>query len=832
MFYRYRIGSNLSHLYTRSFINMDAVSSSYHIPLVILSIVIAIIASYAALDLAIQVNKAKSIARHIWISAGAFAMGVGIWAMHFIAMLAFHLSIPVTYDFTLVIVSILPAIVASGLALFIISRATMGKRQVLLGAFFMAVGIVSMHFTGIEAMKMDAVIEYNRFLWGLSAIIAIVVSVVALYLLSFVSQNYQSTKIQWVKSVSALIMGSAISGMHYTGMAAASYLPHHHADLSGAAPFDSTLLAYAIGIVILILLGLVFISTFIDRRFEYQSIQSERKFRSLIESANDAIILSDSTGTIISWNKGAECIFGFNKNEALGKKLQIIIPKKYQKAHQKGMDRYIATGEPKVMGKTVELEGVRKDGNEFPIELSLASWKEEGDIFFSSIIRDITERKRNEEKINQMVYRDPLTGLPNRLLLNDRLSQALDQANENKQTLGIMFIDLDRFKFINDTLGHAVGDQLLIEISQRIQSCVGKADTVCRQGGDEFIVLIQNTTSNEVTKKAHKIIDLFSQSVMIGVNELFITPSIGIAMYPGDGWDIETLIKNADTAMYRVKEQGKNSFQFYTPEMNEAVSKKMQLEIGLRKALEGNEFHIVYQPQIDVQSGKVIGAEALLRWEHPEWGSISPAEFIPIAEETGLILQIGEWVLRGACLQNKKWQDEGFPLLRMAVNISSRQFQQNDLVERVNKILTETELAPQYLELELTESIIQDSKYAVAIMQQLKEMGIHLSIDDFGTGYSSLSYLKTFPIHTLKIDQSFTRNIYKDPKDASLVETIITMAHNLDLKVIAEGVETEEQLKFLQQKQCNEAQGYFFSRPISASAMEAILQGKSLVKVY
>jgi diguanylate cyclase len=810
---------------------MDAVSSSYHTPLVILSIVIAIIASYAALDLAIQVHKAKSTVRNIWIGAGAFAMGMGIWAMHFIAMLAFHLSIPVTYDYTMVIVSILPAIVASALALFIIGRKVMGEFQVLLGALFMATGIVSMHYTGMEAMKMDAAIVYNPYLWVLSAIIAFVASVAALYLLSFVSQNYQSTKLPWIKAGSALIMGIAISGMHYTGMAAASYKPHNHTSLA-SAPFNSTLLAYAIGIVILILLGLVFISTFIDRRFENQSIQSERKFRSVIESANDAIILSDNKGTIISWNKGAESIFGFKKSEVLGKKLQIIIPKKYQEAHQKGMARYIATGEEKVIGQTVELEGVRKDGSEFPIELSLASWKEDGNVFFSSIIRDITLRKRNEEKINQMVYRDPLTGLPNRLLLNDRLSQALDQANENKQTMGIMFIDLDRFKYINDTLGHAVGDELLIEVAKRIEACVGKTDTVSRQGGDEFIVLIPNTTADEVTKIAQKIIDSFGQSVMVEGHELFITPSIGIAMYPGDGRDIETLIKNADTAMYRVKDQGKNSFQFYTPEMNEAVTKKMKLEVGLRKALERNEFHIVYQPQIDVTSGAVIGAEALLRWEHPEWGSISPAEFIPIAEETGLILQIGEWVLKGACLQNKQWQDEGLQPLRIAVNISSRQFQQIDLVERVGKILAEIGLAPEYLELELTESIIQDSKYAVAKMQQLKEMGIHLSIDDFGTGYSSLSYLKTFPIHTLKIDRSFTSNIYADPKDASLVETIIAMAHNLDLNVIAEGVETEEQLQFLQAKACNEAQGYYFSRPVSAVDMEVILQDRSAAEIY
>ncbi|WP_144697566.1 bifunctional diguanylate cyclase/phosphodiesterase [Fictibacillus phosphorivorans] len=810
---------------------MDAVSSTYHIPLVSLSIIIAVIASYAALDLGIQVQKTKSYARYIWMISGAFAMGMGIWAMHFVAMLAFHLSITVTYDITLVIVSIIPAILSSGIALYIISRPVMGKKQVLLGALFMATGIVSMHYTGMEAMKMNAEIQYNPFLWTLSAVIAFVASVVALYLLSFVSQNYKTSKIWLVKLGSAVLMGIAISGMHYTGMSAASYKAHqHHTDLA-STPFNSTLLAYAIGIVILILLGMVFISTFIDRRFEYQSILSERKFRSVIESANDSIILSDRTGTIISWNKGAELIFGFTEKEALGKNLQIIIPDRFKIAHQQGMERYLLSGEPKVIGNTVELEGLRKDGSEFPIELSLAAWQEDDQVYFSSIIRDITERKRNEKKINQMVYRDPLTGLPNRLLLNDRLSQALELADENKQTIGIMFIDLDRFKYINDTLGHAVGDQLLIEIAKRIQACVGKNDTVCRQGGDEFIVLIPNTTADEVSKIAQQIVDLFSSSVMVNEQELFVTPSIGIAMYPGDGRDIETLIKNADTAMYRVKEQGKNNFQFYTPEMNEAVTKKMKLEIGLRKALERDEFKIVYQPQIDVETGGIIGVEALLRWHHPEWGTISPAEFIPIAEETGLILQIGEWVLHGACRQNKAWQDAGYAPLRVAVNISSRQFQQSDLVERVSRILRETELDAQYLELELTESIIQDSKYAVAKMHKLKEMGIHLSIDDFGTGYSSLSYLKTFPIHTLKIDQSFTRNIYADPKDASLVETIIAMAHNLDLKVIAEGVETEEQLQFLQQKQCNEAQGYYFSRPISAEDMAMILQEQSVIEV-
>jgi diguanylate cyclase len=784
--------------------------------LVLFSIMIAIVDTFVALNLGIRINRAKGTARYIWLLSGAVAMGLGIWSMHFIAMLAFHLSIPVTYNVAIVMISIIPAIVSSGIALYIVSGLSMRKVQVIFSALFMAIGIVCMHYIGMEAMEMGASIRYNPFLWALSFIIAFLASLVALHLLVFVSRNIDTSRIWWRKAGSALIMGIAISGMHYTGMSAASFRLHHHPSSLPGPTFDSTLLAYLIGIGMLILLGVVYIGTVIDKQFESKSIEFDRKFRSLIESATDSIIVANRQGDILLWNKGAQSIFGYEEKEVLGKNLHLIIPERFREAHHKGMQRYLSTGQPRVIGKTVELKGLRKDGDEFPIELSISTWQEQGNTYFSSIIRDITERKQAEEKINKMVYLDPLTGLPNRLLLNDRLSLSLDQANESKRNIGIMFIDLDRFKFINDTLGHAIGDQLLIEVAKRIQACVGKSDTVCRQGGDEFIVLLPNTSSDEVTKRAKSIVNLFSQSIVINEHEMFVTPSIGISLFPSDGRDKETLIKNADTAMYRVKEQGKNNFQFYTPEMNEIVLKKMQLEIGLRKAIERGEFTLHYQPQVDITSGRLIGVEALIRWQHPEMGNISPAEFISLAEETGLIIPIGEWVLFEACQQNKSWQLEGLPHLRMAVNISSRQFQHSNLIEVINNVLNETGLDPEYLELELTESSIQDSKHAITTMHKLKDMGIHLSIDDFGTGYSSLSYLKTFPINTLKIDQTFIKNIFTDSKDASLVETIINMAQNLDLKVIAEGVETKQQLQFLQQRHCNEAQGYYFSKPINA----------------
>ncbi|MCC3372569.1 bifunctional diguanylate cyclase/phosphodiesterase [Cohnella sp. REN36] len=807
---------------------VSVLSSDYDIPLVLLSFLIAILASYAALDFGIRIFKTEGAARYAWLSGGAFAMGMGIWAMHFIAMLAFHLnSMQVSYDPTIVLLSIAPAILASGLALHIVTRPGASTARFLVGALFIGAGIVSMHYVGMAAMVMEAAIVYDPFLWALSAAIALVTSYVALLLLRDTQRRAGARGGRRRKAGSAFIMAIAISGMHYTGMSAATFKHDHHAMGSDASAIDSSLLAYSIGIGMFVLLVLALIGAFVKDRFESQTAESERKFRSVIESANDAIVIADSAGILISWNRSAERTFGYTEQDALGRQLDLIIPERYRETQRQGMERYLVTGEARAIGRTIELHGLRKDGTEFPLELSMATWEQDGRTFFSMIIRDITERKKAEEKMNRMVYRDPLTGLPNRHLLNDRLAQALDQAGENKMTIAIMFIDLDRFKYINDTLGHAMGDLLLIEAAARIQSCTGKGDTVSRQGGDEFLVLLPNAVNDEVTRKAKQLLQMFAQPFVLNDTEMFVTPSIGISLYPSDGRDIETLIKNADTAMYRVKEQGKNNFQFYTPDMNEAVTKKMKLEIGLRKGLDRREFTVHYQPQLEVGTGRIKGVEALLRWRHPELGNVSPAEFIPLAEETGLIIPIGEWVLYEACRQAKAWQDEGLPPLRMAVNISSRQFQQSNLLGTVSRILQETGLAPQYLELELTESIIQDSKYAIATMGKLKEMGIFLSIDDFGTGYSSLSYLKLFPIDTLKIDQSFTRNILADAKDAALVQTIINMAHNLELKVIAEGVETQEQLHFLTLRNCNEAQGYYFSRPVAADELSALLREAS-----
>ncbi len=377
---------------------------------------------------------------------------------------------------------------------------------------------------------------------------------------------------------------------------------------------------------------------------------------------------------------------------------------------------------------------------------------------------------------------------------------------------------------INDWFGHAFGDLFLKNVTERLKHNISSKDTLSRVGGDEFVLLLPNTEYSQAASIATRLGNALNEPFQLEGEEIFTSLSVGISLYPSDGRESNALIKNADIAMYQAKEDGKNGFQFFTQSMNESISRKSNLATGLRKGIEHGEFAIHYQPQISLDNEEIIGVEALIRWTHPEWGNISPAEFIPIAEETGSIAKIGEFVLMEACRQNKAWQEAGLPPFRVAVNISARQFAQADFPKIVETVLKESGLDAQYLELELTETVIQNDQSAIATMQELSSLGLHLSIDDFGTGYSSLSYLKLFPIRTLKIDQHFTRNIDADTKDEALVKTIIRMAHDLDLNVIAEGVETKEQLDFLKNQNCNQAQGYYFNRPLPPKEIEEIYQ--------
>ncbi len=440
--------------------------------------------------------------------------------------------------------------------------------------------------------------------------------------------------------------------------------------------------------------------------------------------------------------------------------------------------------------------------------------------------KEIAERKKSEETIRYMAYHDYLTGLPNRLLLIDRMNQILARERWHRRLAAVIFLDLDRFKNVNDTLGHQAGDEILKTVARRLTRCLRDGDTVARQGGDEFTILLQDVKRIEdVTKVIEKIFSAFEEPFRIEGREIYLTVSMGISIYPDDGEDAETLLRNADIAMYQAKEEGKNNYRFFTPAMNERILRRLDLEGRLRKAVENEEFVLHYQPEVDLKTGEIRGMEALIRWQDPERGLVSPSEFISLAEDTGLITPIGEWALRSACRCNKAWQESGLRAVSVAVNISMRQFRHKNFARRIEGILKDTGLDPRYLELELTESIVmEDAASVIGLLHELKSMDVRLTIDDFGTGYSSLEYLKRMPIDMLKIAQTFIRDVTIHSDDAAIATMIIRMGHTLGMEVIAEGVETVEQLELLKKIQCDRVQGYLISRPVPAEKAAGFLR--------
>ncbi|ATQ78013.1 bifunctional diguanylate cyclase/phosphodiesterase [Massilia violaceinigra] len=442
---------------------------------------------------------------------------------------------------------------------------------------------------------------------------------------------------------------------------------------------------------------------------------------------------------------------------------------------------------------------------------------------------DITARKLTEQRIHHIAHHDVLTGLPNRSLLQDRLTQAVAYALRCERPVWVLLIDLDRFKFVNDSMGHKAGDVVLMTVAARLRAALRDTDTVARLSGDEFVVILTEHAEERLQADVvQRLMDAVAPPVPLGSKEFFVTCSIGVAVFPTPDTPAGSLIEHADIAMYRAKKLGRNNFQFYTPAMNDEAQERVRIESALRSALERNEFVLHYQPQVNLASGEIVGMEALIRWQHPELGVVAPNRFISVAEETGLIVPIGAWVMRTACAQNKAWQDAGLGMLRVAVNLSARQFGAPNLLADIRAVLAQTGLAPSLLEIELTESLfMSDVTLAVELLHSMKSLGVNLSIDDFGTGYSSLSYLSRFPIDVLKIDRSFVSDITRDANDAAIVASIIALAHNLKLSVIAEGVETAEQLDYLRRHGCDEMQGYFFSRPLAAHAFEALLRDRA-----
>jgi diguanylate cyclase (GGDEF)-like protein len=665
--------------------------------------------SYTALRLAARVATSERSGARIWVVIGAVAMGVGIWSMHFIGMLAFSLPIPLAYNVPTTLASLAIAIITSGFSLQITSRQRLTVPRLCGSAVVMGAGISTMHYMGMAAITVVPPIVYDPLLVATSILIAVVASFVALWL--FFRLREGNSLDQWLTRIAAaLVMGLAICGMHYTGMAAAGFAAGSFC--LGGATFQNGWLATSIGLFALGLLVVTLVTALYD-------------------------------------------------------------------AHAQSNAR----------------------------------------------IHELRLEQANAELQHQATH-DALTGLPNRVLFLDRLGREIAHGERAGRSFGVLVVDLDRFKVINDTLGHGSGDQLLVEIAGRFSKAIRAVDTVARTGGDEFLLLITDIRNPaDIAVTASKIIAELEQSIVLGGAEVHASASIGISVYPADGTDSDSLVAHADEAMYFAKQNGRNSFKFFNPGMSVFSRERLDLERDLRRALPMKQFEVHYQPKMDVATGRMNSVEALLRWRHPTRGLIAPGDFIPLAEEAGLMFAIGEWVLREACRQAKQWQFDGQPFLRIAVNISPIHFRQPGFLDIVRSALADHDLDPGFLEVELTETTVMDhAEASVHILEELSRMGVLVSIDDFGTGYSSMSYLRRFPIDKLKIDRSFINDMATNADAASIVKAIISLAHSLRLKVVAEGVETAAQLLQLRELGCDQFQGFYRSAAVLPGEIEKFVR--------
>jgi len=678
---------------------------SYSPALVLISLCVAILASYTALDLTGRIATAKGRAVHLWMCGGALAMGSGVWSMHFIGMLAFSLPIDLGYDLTLTLVSLLIAVLSSGFALWLINQPSLPLLQLACGALIMGTGISSMHYMGMAAMRMQPGIDYDPQLFSASLAIAVCASAAALWIAFRLRR--QTPYVRQIRGAAAVLMGIAIVGMHYTGMAAASFPEGSYCGALGTG-LKGDGLVYLVLITTLAVIAVALLTSVLDAR---------------------------------------------------------------------------------LVARTTELAR----------SLTLAN-----------------------QELTQLTLHDILTGLPNRTLLADRIEQAIGKANEQDTCFALMFIDLDGFKPVNDAFGHHVGDQLLKAVAERLRGHLHSQDTLARIGGDEFVLLVELQEPGDAMGVAIKQVNLVSRPYRVAEHDLQLTASIGIVLYPGNGMDQHELLRNADAAMYHAKNAGKNGYSFFDVSMNSDARQQLQLLQDLRVALQQGQFRLHYQPKFDAVRRVPIGAEALLRWEHPQHGLLYPDRFISLAEKTGLIIPFGEWVLGEACRQMRQWLEQGHEDWRIAVNLSAIQFCYAGLVDGVAQALQRNQLPANNLTLEITETTaMRDADASLLVLQRLSDMGVDISIDDFGTGYSSLMYLKRLPANELKIDRGFVRDLEHDSDDAAIVSAIVALGQALGLRIVAEGVETDSQQDFLIRLGCDSLQGYLMGRPVPAEQFMA-----------
>ena len=678
-------------------------TASYSSSLVLISLCVAILASYTALDLAGRIATARGYAASLWMIGGALAMGTGIWSMHFVGMLALQLPIELGYDLTLTACSLLIAVLSSGFALWLVSQPSLPALQLALGALIMGAGIASMHYTGMAALRMTPGIDYDPSLFLASLLIAVGASAAALWIAFRLRR--QTPYVRQIRGLAAVLMGIAIVGMHYTGMAAAGF---PQGSFCGALPGGLE----GDGLV-----SLVLITTF-------------------------AVLLVALLTSVLDARLEA-------RTAALARSLTLA-----------------------------------------------------------------------NQELTQLALHDTLTGLPNRSLLADRIELAIAKVAEQGGCFALMFIDLDGFKPVNDAFGHHVGDLLLKAVATRLRGHLHSQDTLARIGGDEFVLLVELQDPSDAMNVAIKQVNLVSRPFKVAEHELQLSASLGIVLYPGNGQDQHELLRNADAAMYHAKRVGKNGYSFFDASMNSNARQQLQLVQDLRLAVAAGQFRLHYQPKFDAKQCQPIGAEALLRWEHPQHGLLAPDRFISLAEKTGLIISIGDWVLDEACRQMRLWLDEGIEGWRIAVNLSAIQFCHAGLLDSVARALERHALPANCLTLEITETTaMSDVEVSLTVLQQLSDMGVDLSIDDFGTGYSSLMYLKRLPANELKIDRGFIRELEDEGEDAAIVSAIVALGRALGLRIVAEGVETSGQQAFLTRLGCDALQGYLLGRPVPAEQL-------------
>ena len=794
-------------------------AGQYNLWIIILSIFIAIIASYSALDLAGRVSHAKGLRRWVWIVGGAGAMGIGIWSMHFIGMLAFSMSVPMTYDLSLVFLSIGASFLGALIALLAVGSQKRTNSRLMIGTVFMACAIVAMHYIGMEAME-RVMITYNRWLLALSILIAVGASFIALKLSYAFSTSKPFRNDILLKVISASVMGIAIAGMHYVGIEAATFTLSSAVNDEYMEGLNTNTLSIVIAICSLCIQTIMIFGIVTERRFIKQSMElkgNDYRLRSLLSYSIDAIMTLSVDGRIRSLNPAGEKLFNV-KNEQLSS----INPMDFfeKDDYEQVRHHFRKVHETKrAVSLNTKVYAVLGDVNELNVTFVPIYLNDKLDRIYA-ITKDITKQRKAERETQQMAYYDSLTLLPNRRFFGEFLEKVL-RGKEGRRDVAVMMLDLDRFKVINDALGHNTGDDFLVAVAKRLQSRVESYGFLARLGGDEFVIVLNDFRKVYPDELADQIIACFKESFIVGSHELSTSVSIGIALAPDDGENVESLMKHADIAMYSAKGRNRQKYQFYSTSMGKKSELRLIQESSLRTALQKKEFVLHYQPQVKCEDGSLSGVEALVRWQ-PEGGKLRyPNDFITLAEETGLIIELGSQVLDMACAQAKKWSDLGNPI-RVSVNLSAKQFQTEELITTVKQTIERYHLNPSLIELEVTESMtMENSSRSSWMITSLRELGVSISIDDFGTGYSSLSYLKDFSINQIKIDKSFIDELTHNVKSDQITSAIIAMSKQLKLHVIAEGVETIEQAQFLSNKGCDSIQGYFFSKPVTSEQIES-----------